>query len=127
MLSRHITPRKISLRLPTSYLSSAVSGQYMHRILTSSVRLTNSMPTEGLIASSYEYPKCNGRHDVTLWAIKRLLRNRSSHAEGMFATIPLQKKYGGAHTIIHLAMRPLSCTLHSEKISRKKNILEMKH
>ncbi|GFX96260.1 uncharacterized protein TNCV_2291481 [Trichonephila clavipes] len=62
---------------------------------------------EGLIASSYEYPKCNGRHDVTLWAIKRLLRNRSSHAEGMFATIPLQKKYGGAHTIIHLAMRPL--------------------
>ncbi|GFV15871.1 hypothetical protein TNCV_988541 [Trichonephila clavipes] len=36
---------------------------------------------EGLIASSYECPKCNDRHDVTWSAIKRFLRNRTSHAE----------------------------------------------
>ncbi|GFX72649.1 hypothetical protein TNCV_4062451 [Trichonephila clavipes] len=40
---------------------------------------------EGLIASSYEYPKCNDRHDVTWSAIKRFLRNRTSHAKGSFA------------------------------------------
>ncbi|GFU77822.1 uncharacterized protein TNCV_1138301 [Trichonephila clavipes] len=39
---------------------------------------------EGLIASSYECPKCNDRHDVTWSAIKRFLRNRTSHAECMF-------------------------------------------
>ncbi|GFS82495.1 flattop-like protein [Trichonephila clavipes] len=39
---------------------------------------------EGLVASSYEYPKCNDRHDVTWSAIKRFLRNRTSHAECMF-------------------------------------------
>ncbi|GFV69031.1 uncharacterized protein TNCV_2928601 [Trichonephila clavipes] len=36
---------------------------------------------EGLIASSYEYPKCNDRNDVTWWAIIRFLRNCTSHAE----------------------------------------------
>ncbi|GFV60979.1 hypothetical protein TNCV_91911 [Trichonephila clavipes] len=36
---------------------------------------------EGLIASSYECPKCNDQHDVTWSAIKRFLRNRASHAE----------------------------------------------
>ncbi|GFW58328.1 brkDBD domain-containing protein [Trichonephila clavipes] len=36
---------------------------------------------EGLIASSYECPKCNDRHDVTWSAIKRFLRNRITHAE----------------------------------------------
>ncbi|GFU79938.1 uncharacterized protein TNCV_578181 [Trichonephila clavipes] len=36
---------------------------------------------EGLIASSYECPKCNDRHDVTWSAIKRFLRSRTSHAE----------------------------------------------
>ncbi|GFU54121.1 brkDBD domain-containing protein [Trichonephila clavipes] len=36
---------------------------------------------EGLIASSYECPKCNDRHDVTWLAIKRFLLNRTSHAE----------------------------------------------
>ncbi|GFV66090.1 hypothetical protein TNCV_2891601 [Trichonephila clavipes] len=36
---------------------------------------------EGLIASSYECPKCNDRHDVTWSAIKRFLRNRTSQAE----------------------------------------------
>ncbi|GFV45556.1 hypothetical protein TNCV_4855781 [Trichonephila clavipes] len=36
---------------------------------------------EGLIASSYECPKCNDRHDVTWSAIKRFLRNRISHTE----------------------------------------------
>ncbi|GFT92968.1 uncharacterized protein TNCV_741081 [Trichonephila clavipes] len=39
---------------------------------------------EGLIASSYECPKCNDQHDVTWSAIKRFLRNRASHAERMF-------------------------------------------
>ncbi|PRD37048.1 UNVERIFIED_CONTAM: hypothetical protein NCL1_06807 [Trichonephila clavipes] len=38
----------------------------------------------GLIASSYESPKCNDRHDVTRSAIKHFLRNSTSHAEGMF-------------------------------------------
>ncbi|GFW39951.1 uncharacterized protein TNCV_5116341 [Trichonephila clavipes] len=37
---------------------------------------------EGLVASSYDCPKCNNRHDVTWLAIKRFLRNRTSHAEG---------------------------------------------
>ncbi|GFV46697.1 brkDBD domain-containing protein [Trichonephila clavipes] len=36
---------------------------------------------EGLIASSYECPKCNDRHDVTWSAIKRFLQNRTCHAE----------------------------------------------
>ncbi|GFW19998.1 hypothetical protein TNCV_867041 [Trichonephila clavipes] len=36
---------------------------------------------EGLIASSCECPKCNDRHDVTGPAIKRFLRNCTSHAE----------------------------------------------
>ncbi|GFX11610.1 hypothetical protein TNCV_5141851 [Trichonephila clavipes] len=36
---------------------------------------------EGLIASSYECPKCNDRHDVTWSAMKRFLRNCTSHAE----------------------------------------------
>ncbi|GFT90121.1 uncharacterized protein TNCV_3721001 [Trichonephila clavipes] len=36
---------------------------------------------EGLIASSYECPKFNDRHDVTYLAIKRFLRNRTSHDE----------------------------------------------
>ncbi|GFW95892.1 hypothetical protein TNCV_1625521 [Trichonephila clavipes] len=35
---------------------------------------------EGLIASTYECPKCNDRHDVTWPAIKRFLRIRTSHA-----------------------------------------------
>ncbi|GFW83177.1 uncharacterized protein TNCV_3237241 [Trichonephila clavipes] len=39
---------------------------------------------EGLIASSYECPKCNDQYDVTWSAIKRFLRNRASHAECMF-------------------------------------------
>ncbi|GFW90007.1 uncharacterized protein TNCV_2172021 [Trichonephila clavipes] len=39
---------------------------------------------EGLIAWSYECPKCNDQHDVTWSAIKRFLRNRASHAECMF-------------------------------------------
>ncbi|GFY10830.1 uncharacterized protein TNCV_1123511 [Trichonephila clavipes] len=39
---------------------------------------------EGLIASSYECPKCNDRHDVTWLTIKHFLRNCTSHAEGMF-------------------------------------------
>ncbi|GFW97809.1 uncharacterized protein TNCV_1425721 [Trichonephila clavipes] len=39
---------------------------------------------EGLIASSYECPKCNDRHDMTWSVIKRFLRNRTSHAECMF-------------------------------------------
>ncbi|GFT32703.1 transposon Tf2-6 polyprotein [Trichonephila clavipes] len=39
---------------------------------------------EGLIASSYECPKCNDQHDVTWSAIKRCLRNCASHAECMF-------------------------------------------
>ncbi|GFV41537.1 uncharacterized protein TNCV_3626891 [Trichonephila clavipes] len=39
---------------------------------------------EGLIASSYECPKCNDRHDVTWSAIKHFLQNRTSHAKGMF-------------------------------------------
>ncbi|GFT08364.1 uncharacterized protein TNCV_3423231 [Trichonephila clavipes] len=39
---------------------------------------------EGLIASSYECPKCNDQHDVTWSAIKRILRNRTRHAECMF-------------------------------------------
>ncbi|GFW96351.1 uncharacterized protein TNCV_1823841 [Trichonephila clavipes] len=39
---------------------------------------------EGLIASSYECPKCNDQHDVTWSAIKHFLRNRASHAECMF-------------------------------------------
>ncbi|PRD28479.1 UNVERIFIED_CONTAM: hypothetical protein NCL1_32257 [Trichonephila clavipes] len=34
---------------------------------------------EGLIASSYECPKCNDRHDITWSAIKRFLQNRTSH------------------------------------------------
>ncbi|GFV40754.1 histone-lysine N-methyltransferase SETMAR [Trichonephila clavipes] len=36
---------------------------------------------EGLIASRYECPKCNDRHDVTWSAMKRFLQNRTSHAE----------------------------------------------
>ncbi|GFS53064.1 retrovirus-related Pol polyprotein from transposon TNT 1-94 [Trichonephila clavipes] len=39
---------------------------------------------EGLIASSYECPKCNDQHDETWSAIKRFLRNRASYAECMF-------------------------------------------
>ncbi|GFS99598.1 uncharacterized protein TNCV_167241 [Trichonephila clavipes] len=39
---------------------------------------------EGLIASSYECPKCNDQHDVTWSAIKRFLRNRASHGKCMF-------------------------------------------
>ncbi|GFY13017.1 brkDBD domain-containing protein [Trichonephila clavipes] len=61
---------------------------------------------EGLIALSYECPKCNDQHDVTWSAIKRFLRNCTSHAE-CISTITSQNKYGGAHTIIRLAMRPL--------------------
>ncbi|GFV43743.1 flattop-like protein [Trichonephila clavipes] len=40
---------------------------------------------EGRIASSYECPKCNDRYDVTWWGIKRFLRNRISHTEGVRA------------------------------------------
>ncbi|GFW83150.1 down syndrome cell adhesion molecule [Trichonephila clavipes] len=40
---------------------------------------------EGLIASSYECPKCNDQYDVTWSAIKRFLRNRASHAESPVA------------------------------------------
>ncbi|GFU29156.1 hypothetical protein TNCV_4837481 [Trichonephila clavipes] len=39
------------------------------------------MVFEGRIDSSYECPKCNNRHDVAFLAIKRFLRNRTSHAE----------------------------------------------
>ncbi|GFX93845.1 uncharacterized protein TNCV_1590211 [Trichonephila clavipes] len=39
---------------------------------------------KGLIALSYECPKCNDQHDATWSAIKRFLRNRTSHAECMF-------------------------------------------
>ncbi|GFU37531.1 c2H2-type domain-containing protein [Trichonephila clavipes] len=37
---------------------------------------------EGLIAWSYECPKCNDRHDVTRSTIKSFLQNCTSHAEG---------------------------------------------
>ncbi|GFT62939.1 hypothetical protein TNCV_1607331 [Trichonephila clavipes] len=43
---------------------------------------------EGLIASSYECPKCNDQHDVTWSAIKRFLRNRANHAESDKETAP---------------------------------------
>ncbi|GFX19224.1 uncharacterized protein TNCV_3013681 [Trichonephila clavipes] len=49
---------------------------------------------EGLIASSYECPKCNDQHDVTWSAIKRFLRNRASHAE--YNLVALHFKYDQA-------------------------------
>ncbi|GFU34880.1 transposable element Tcb1 transposase [Trichonephila clavipes] len=39
---------------------------------------------KGMIASSYECPKCNDQPDVTQSAIERFLRNRTSHADCMF-------------------------------------------
>ncbi|GFU92814.1 uncharacterized protein TNCV_1058961 [Trichonephila clavipes] len=42
---------------------------------------------KGLIASSYECPKCNDRHDVTWSAIQRFLRNRTSHAEALLKSV----------------------------------------
>ncbi|GFX81503.1 uncharacterized protein TNCV_4509091 [Trichonephila clavipes] len=59
---------------------------YLYRISTFAGKkeLIEWCMKEGLIASSYECPKCNDRHDVTWSAIKRFLRNCTNHAECMF-------------------------------------------
>ncbi|GFV00602.1 uncharacterized protein TNCV_915421 [Trichonephila clavipes] len=57
---------------------------------------------EGLIALSYECPKCNDRHDVTWSATKGFLRNRTSHAEGMFTRVrPLPCRINMQHSHDH--------------------------
>ncbi|GFX60541.1 flattop-like protein, partial [Trichonephila clavipes] len=52
---------------------------------------------EGLIASSYECPKCNDQHDVTWSAIKRFLRNHASHTECMFDHYLAEKIWRRSH------------------------------
>ncbi|GFV35591.1 uncharacterized protein TNCV_3473621 [Trichonephila clavipes] len=52
------------------------------------------MVYEGLIASSYECPKCNDRHDVIWSAIKRFLRNH---------TLPLKTRRVGQRCTLNLS------------------------
>ncbi|GFX92281.1 hypothetical protein TNCV_1112081 [Trichonephila clavipes] len=67
---------------------------------------------EGLIASSYEFPKCNDQHNVTWSAIKTFFKIVPA-TPNVCSTITSQNKYGGVHTIIRLAMRPLRLFLKS--------------
>ncbi|GFT80021.1 DDE_3 domain-containing protein [Trichonephila clavipes] len=58
--------------------------QLLDNVVQSKKELIEWCMKEGLIASSYECPKCYDQHDVTWSEIKRFLRNPASHAECMF-------------------------------------------
>ncbi|GFS74868.1 uncharacterized protein TNCV_1395551 [Trichonephila clavipes] len=81
-ISETQTPIPMSIAVPSSIASSGQSSSSAPA--TSKKELIEWCMKEGLIASSYECPKCNDEHDVTWSAIKRFLRNCTSHAECMF-------------------------------------------